>query len=215
MSTLIDYPEADSCFMYLVRHGATPHNLLTPPRLQGSGVDESLSEVGREQAGRVAELLASRPLASIYSSPMKRAVETAHVIASRHRLDVSTFDTLREIDVGRWEGRTWGEIEAEDPEAYALFMEDPGVHGYPDGENLESLIGRVTETLAVLMADHVGKEIAVVAHSVVIRTYMGTLLGLDPRAAYHVPAINCSLSVVRWRRGRAKPVTLNAVGHLM
>ncbi len=215
MPSLIPYPESDACLLYLVRHGATPHNLQKPPRLQGSGVDESLSDLGRQQAERVAEHLASRPLAQVFSSPLKRAQETAQAIASAHSIKVHTLESLKEVCVGDWEGMTWDEIQAEDPENYAKFMSDPAAFGYPGGETIASVMERTASTLAPLMADYIGKEIVAVAHSVVIRTYMGSLLGLDTRQGYYVPAMNCAVNLVRWKNGKAKPVTVNAVGHLM
>lgn len=215
MSSLIDLPSDDTCLMYLVRHGATPHNQMNPPRLQGAGVNESLSETGREQAGRAAAALAGRPIAEVYCSPMKRAVETAQLIAQPHELGPVQTPTLIEVNVGRWEGRTWDEIQAEDPQAYARFRDNPGEHGYPGGENMIQVIERVTAALDGLMVRHLGQEIIVVAHSVVNRTYLGSLMGMHPRDGYRVPQENCAISLVRYKHGKAKAVSVNAITHLM
>ena len=215
MPSLIDYPAADTCLLYLVRHGATPHNQSSPPRLQGNAVDESLSALGRKQAGRVARLLARRPIADVFASPMRRAVETAEIIAAKHELKVDTFATLKEVDVGEWEGRTWDEIKEQYPQAYADFVSNPADCGYPGGESIGSVIDRTHKTLGGMMHNRLGEEIVVVAHSVVIRTYLGALIGMLPNKRFNIPQQNCAVNIVRWKDGFAKAVSINAVGHLM
>ncbi|MEM1304602.1 MAG: histidine phosphatase family protein, partial [Planctomycetota bacterium] len=132
MSLIDEYPPADGeCLLYLVRHGATPHNLKQPPRMQGASIDESLADLGRRQAARAAESLADRPFAAAYASPMKRAMETAGAIAAPHGIAVQPVEALREVSIGEWEGMTWAEIRAQDAERYDRFVNDPVGCGYP------------------------------------------------------------------------------------
>lgn len=215
MPSVIEFPAEDTCLLHVVRHGATPHNLLTPPRLQGCGVDQSLTELGRQQAQRTSDLLAQRPIVGVYCSPLLRAFETAEIIAKPHELTATPMDCFREVHVGRWEGRTWQEIKDEDPDAYGLYWQDPIVHGYPEGETGGQLIERVTRGMEQLMRDHVGRELVVVAHSVVIRLYLGGLLGIAPDKSHHTPQTNCGVSTVRHKNGVTKVLSLNAATHLM
>ncbi|QDT69505.1 Phosphoserine phosphatase 1 [Planctomycetes bacterium MalM25] len=215
MPSLIDLPSDDSCVMYLLRHGATPPNLVDPPVMQGDGVNEPLAPLGREQAARAAEALAGRPLRAVYSSPLHRAMETGAAVAERHGLEVTPVDSLREVNVGEWEGSNWPDIERNHPEAYRAFREDPGVNGYPGGETLQGLRDRIAPTLAGLMQRHVGQEIAVTAHSVVNRVYVSSLLEIPLAKGYFIPQANCCINLVRWRDGKAKIVSYNGVGHLM
>ncbi len=202
------------CFLYLIRHGATASNLMRPPRLQGHREDLSLSSEGRDQAERTASLLAERSLAAVYTSPLRRALETAEIIASPHGLNVQTVDSLSEVDVGSWEGMQWDEIERTDPQRYQRFMADPGVHGYPEGENMAQVLDRVAPAFEQLMKMHLGSQIAVVAHNVVNRTYLGHLLGLAPGGARGVPQNNGGLNLIRYRDGKVRPLTINSVLHL-
>lgn len=213
--SFIDLPAADACTMYLLRHGATPPNLVDPPVMQGDGVNEPLAPIGREQAARAAATLSTRPLKAVYSSPLLRAMETGTAIAERHGLEVTSIDSLREVKVGEWEGSNWPEVKRRFPEAYQAFQDDPGKNGYPGGETLQDLLDRIAPTLAELMQKHVGEEIAVTAHSVVNRVYVGWLLGLTLAGGRAIPQNNCCVNVVRWRDGKAKLITFNAVGHLM
>jgi len=213
--SLIDLPADDACTLYLIRHGATPPNLVTPPVMQGAGINEPLAPIGREQAARAAEALARRPLRAIYASPLHRAMETAGVVAERHGLSVEPIEAVKEVEVGDWEGRNWDDIQANEPERYAAFRSDPAKHGYPGGETLQQLLDRVTAALEAVMQRHVGEEVAVVAHSVVNRVYCGSLLQIPLAKGYFLPQANCCVNVVRWREGRAKLITFNGVAHLM
>ncbi|TWT87726.1 Phosphoserine phosphatase 1 [Pseudobythopirellula maris] len=212
---LIDYPNAESCLMHLVRHGATDHNLHIPPVMQGQGVNGPLAEVGRLQAQRAAAALAARPLAKIYSSPLARALETANAIAAPHGLEPVVAPELIEVDVGDWEGLSWGEIQRDDAKRYAEFMDAEGDHGYPGGERMSEVLGRVEPALAAIMERHVGEEIVVVAHSVVNRLYLAKLLGAPIGHRYRLQQLNCAINTLRCRDGKAKVVTLNASLHLL
>ncbi len=102
--------DANATIVYLVRHGATDANLRRPYVLQGRGMDLPLNETGRRQAQCVRKLFERRAIAAVYSSPLRRAFDTAQAIAEPHRLDVGTVDALIEADVGKWEGMSWDQI---------------------------------------------------------------------------------------------------------
>ncbi|MBW3596825.1 MAG: histidine phosphatase family protein [Planctomycetes bacterium] len=155
----------DTCLLYLVRHGATENNLARPPVLQGRGVNLGLSPAGVRQAWRTAEFFRSRKLAAAYSSNLRRAIETAQIIAEPHGLEVTQLESITEVDVGHWEGRNWTEIAETYAKEYALFMEDPGVYGYVGGETMAQVEARVFPALRRIMADHLGQRVLVVAHT--------------------------------------------------
>jgi len=214
MSDALPSPPPDVCWLYLVRHAATANNLERPPRLQGRLVDLELSPQGRDQAARTAALLQDRPIAAIYASPLRRAHETARIIAAPHRVTVELVAELSEADVGDWEGRTWREIERDDPAGYRDFMSDPERHGYAGGENLAQVRSRAIPALERLLAAHVGEAIVAVSHNVVNRTYLAHLLGLDIALGRKVPQDNGGVNLVEYRAGKTKPVSINAIFHL-
>ncbi len=104
-------PAPTACLAFLVRHAATLNNLASPPRIQGSGEDLALSPEGRAQAAHTARFLADQPMTAAFASPLQRALETATIIAQPHAVTPTPVTALREVDVGRWEGRSWVEIE--------------------------------------------------------------------------------------------------------
>lgn len=205
---------SDHCLIYLVRHGATAHNLLQPPRMQGRHIDEPLTESGLAQAAQVGSALAKKTIAAVYSSPLKRSMQTAEAIARHHDLQVTAVEGLAEADVGKWEDRSWVDIEANDNAAYLAFREDPVANGYPGGENLREVTDRVVAAIDLLAANHLGQHIAVAAHSVVNRLYLGELLHVPVPLRRRVPQDNCNLNIIRWRAGKQSVVTLNALDHL-
>ena len=207
-------PAPNTCWLYLVRHAATDNNLAKPPRLQGRRTDPKLSFDGLRQARQTARFLASCRVDGVYSSPLLRARQTAEEIARPHAMSVQVVEELIEVDVGQWEGRPWDEIEQTDPDAYRAFMTDASVNPYLGGENLEIVYQRVVPAFERLMAENLGRRIVVSAHNVVNRAYLAPLLGLPLSAYRSVPQDNCGLNLLRYRDGKVKPVSINAVFHL-
>ncbi len=207
-------PHAGECRIFLVRHGATANNLANPPRLQGNRTNAELSDEGRRQAELTGTWLARHSLSAVYASPLTRARQTAQAVAGKHGLDVQTIKPLIEIDVGDWEGRDWEEVARTEPEAHALFLEDPRVHPYRGGENMGQLLDRVVPALEKLARSHAGQMIAVVAHNVVNRCYIAELVGLPMNKARGVPQDNCGINLLVHNGRRMKVRTVNSIAHL-
>jgi broad specificity phosphatase PhoE len=207
-------PAPDTCWLYLVRHGATANNRARPPRLQGRRTDPALSDEGHRQARQTGRVLAELPVSAVYTSPLLRARQTADAIAQPHGLAVEVVEDLIEVDVGVWEGRSWEEIQETDPEAYRLFSTDAGVHPYLGGENLGTVQARVIPALEQLMSDNLGRVVVAVGHNCLNRAYLAHLLDTPLPKYRSISQDNCGVNLLRYRDGRIKVVTINAVGHL-
>ncbi|MEZ6116269.1 MAG: histidine phosphatase family protein [Pirellulaceae bacterium] len=179
------------CILYLVRHGATENNLADPPVLQGRGIDGPLASVGIEQAESAERALAGFAIDRIYSSPLRRARQTAELIARPHGLDVTTVDEITEVDVGQWEGGSWKHIQANEPDAYRQFVEFPDTVGYKQGESLNQVRDRTVPALMSLLETNLSRRIVVVAHNVVNRVFVAHALGLPMREARTLAQDNC------------------------
>jgi broad specificity phosphatase PhoE len=200
--------------LYLIRHGATAMNLAQPAQLQGRGIDAVLAPEGIRQAEATRDFLRKLPIRHCYSSPLRRAVETATIVAGPHGVEPITVSALTECDVGRWEGLDWDTIRSRDPDAFRRYMDRPGEFGYPEGESFSDVQRRTAPALEKLLARHPGQCILVVGHHVVNRVYLAGLLGLSPNEGRRVSLDNCGISVVERRDGKCRLVTLNAVFHL-
>jgi broad specificity phosphatase PhoE len=148
----------------LARHGETDWN--REGRFQGHA-DPPLNETGRTQAAELGTKLADVKLAAIYSSPLRRALETARVVAAAHRLEPILVDALREVDVGSWQGLTRAEIEARFPEQFTRWLDYD--QGWEDGESYDEMGRRAVAALLELAAAHDGQRILAVTHGGPIR----------------------------------------------
>jgi len=197
--------------IYLARHAATPAN--QQQIMQGQGVDMDLSDLGREQARRLGRFLSNRRIDAVYSSPLRRALETAHAVAAHHGLDIATTPELREVDVGRWEGRARDWIVAHDAAAYESFLAAPHVAGYPDGEKYSDVLQRARPALLRIAERHPGGSVAVIAHSVVNRTLLADVIGISDSFVPSLRQDNACLNVLRWNGSAMQLVQFNASLH--
>ena len=207
-------PALPDCWLYLIRHAATANNEQRPSRLQGRRSNPPLTPSGLVQAQRTAAQLSRLPLSAIYSSPLVRARQTAEAIARPHQLPVQEVQDLIEVDVGIWEGSTWEDIARDYPVEYRRFMTTPGTQPYVGGENLGQVQQRVTPAIERLMQQHRGKRIAVIAHNVVNRAFLSTLLQLPIDAARSIVQDNCGINIIRLREDQLQLRTCNATLHL-
>ncbi len=145
--------------LILVRHGETDWN--RENRFQGQA-DPPLNELGRRQSAELADRLAAEGVDRVYTSPQRRASETAAILADRLGLEVQPVDGLREIDVGSWSGLTRDEIAERFPDAWARWLEDGD--GFDDGETYEQLGARVIPALLGLAEQHDHEVVLVVTH---------------------------------------------------
>ncbi len=159
-------------YLYLVRHGRTAWN--HTDRLQG-WADHPLDLVGRAQAAAVAGALRDVPFEALYTSPLRRARETADLIAEPHGLPVQLDERLRERNVGEWVGLTLDEARARAPE---LFKGDWRQAGAPGGEPQAALAARVAAALADIVAAHPQGTVALVSHGGSLSALLTQVLGI-------------------------------------
>ena len=119
--------------LYITRHGTTEWNI--EKRLQGWG-DSPLTEEGINRAVSLGESLADVDFDIIYTSPQKRAMETAKLIMGNKNTKIITHDGLKELRFGIWEGMELDEINEKYPEEYYLYRNRPELYIPIDGESL-------------------------------------------------------------------------------
>ena len=164
--------------IYLIRHGATV--LSAEDRFAGA-TDVDLSDEGRRQAEALAVRLSDDHITAVYCSPMKRTIETATIVARPQGLTPILRDGLREISHGRWESLQRSEVEAQFPEEYAAWEEDPFIYAPLEGESGLSVMARALPVIREVVLNHRDENVAVVSHKATIRLIISSLLGFDPR----------------------------------
>lgn len=161
-------------------------------------LDVELSTLGRRQSERLAERLAAEPVATVVSSPRRRAVDTAHAIAAPHGLAVEILDELRELDFGELEGRTYEEIAASRPELYAQWMEAPTAVQFPGGEAYGDLHDRVAGAVGALRDAYGGRLVVAVTHGGAVRAVLADALGMPAERIFRLVVDTASLTRVDW-----------------
>jgi broad specificity phosphatase PhoE len=178
-------PGAPTTDLVLLRHGDTR---LTPARRfsgTGSG-DPGLSPVGREQAELAARgaLLRSTPFAAVVSSPLRRARETAALVAGELQLPVEVESDLREADFGDWEGLTFAEVERRHPDDLAAWQRSADVAPTGSAETFRDVLRRVAALADRLTAAHAGAAVLAVTHVTPIKAFVADALGAPPMAFF-------------------------------
>jgi len=191
--------------LLLVRHGAIDDH--AAGRYVGS-LDRPLSVIGRRQAKRLASLLPGE-IDRCLCSPMRRARQTADLALAEHVCPLDTLDSLREIDFGRWEGLTFAEIAAQDPELVDEWQRDALAFHFPGGEQTGHFWQRVDQALQVI-ATISAERVLVISHGGVIRAMLCSLLGLpfDKYLAFAVQPAALTVLDVQGRRGVLQALNL-------
>ena len=185
-------PEAGTTRLILVRHGEPD----TAVRGHCYGrLDPDLSPLGRAQMQRAWRLLDDQPVAAIYSSPSRRAIESARLRATD--TPAITVDAgLREIDFGEFEGLTYSEIAARFPERYEEWMARPTHVAFPGGETFATMAARVGDALDRIRRDHHGSTVVLVSHGGVNRVALAEALALDPRHIFRLAQAFACVNVI-------------------
>jgi alpha-ribazole phosphatase len=201
----------DHVRLLLVRHGETDWN--RQRRYQGQS-DVPLNETGREQAAAAGRRLARQQISHLVSSDLRRARQTAEVIAARCQLEVRHDSRLREMSFGAWEGLTHDQIQARWPGARTAWFADPVHTAPPEGETLAQVSERVQAVLKEIARAQGGQTVVLVAHGGVLRTLICLAVGLDPQVQWRFRIHEASISEVHLYDGTAALVTLNDTHHL-
>ena len=195
-----------------IRHGETSWNV--DARIQGH-LDIPLNDIGLWQAQRTGAALADESFDAIYSSDLQRALTTAQAVAQATGTTVQPDTGLRERCFGSFEGRTFKEIEAELPEqALRWRKRDPDFVPDDGGESLYMLRGRIQHTVDRLAAQHVGGQIALVAHGGVMDVLYRLATRQDLQAPRSWELGNAAINRLLWTPEGLTLVGWGDVSHL-
>jgi len=185
---------ADTTTLLFLRHARTLDNVRH--RFSGPyGADPGLDETGRAQALAVARALTV--LDVVVSSPMRRTLQTARVLAAEADLPVTVLDELVEYDSGAWDGLTAEEAAERDPALYSGWLLSPDV-APPGGESVREVARRVSTAVRTLVRDHRGQTVLVVSHAVPIACALLEVLEAPLSSAARLTIRNTSLSRVHY-----------------
>ena len=181
--------------LYLTRHGETVWN--TKHLMQG-WKDSPLTDRGINQARQLSDRLSDVPLDAIYSSTSNRAVHTAEIIKRDRSLEVFSFNSLREMSFGVWEGKTLEENKKESPEEWFSFWETPHLFSSDTVESFLRVQDRMVKTIRNIVNQHRNENVLVVTHSIALKLLIDYFEKNTLQHLWSTPAIpSASLTLVK------------------
>ena len=152
--------------LIFIRHGQTDWNV--QGKIQGS-YDSELNATGIEQAMSLSEKLfnLNYKFSKIYSSPQKRALKTAEILSKSSNVDYISVKDLQEMNMGKWEGLSWREVEENYPDEYKEWYLNRRYTKTPDGESYQDMLERVLKAIHKIINEN-NEDVVIVSHSAVI-----------------------------------------------
>jgi len=163
--------------LILIRHGETDWNV--EGRYQGQ-VDPPLNQQGLAQARQLAQRLQGVGLDVLYSSPLRRALQTAQILAEALDIPLHTEPRLMEIHQGEWQTLLYTEIATRYTELFHRWQTEPWTVTIPGGENIAQVQERVYAAIDEILTWHEGQCIGMVAHRIPIALLKIRYQGLAP-----------------------------------
>jgi probable phosphoglycerate mutase len=187
------------------------HAIPVRRELESGAADPELSEQGMRQAELLARYLSSESLDAVYSSPMRRAQQTAAPVAKSLNLDVTLIDGVAEFDRhSEWYVPVEELKAANDPRWHELVSgEWTATH-----ETEDEFISRVTSAIESIISNHGSQRVAVVCHGGVINAYIASILGMGSKRGFFYPNYTSIHRIAAARSGERSVVTLNETSHL-
>src|SRR3954469_7606094 len=186
--------------VYFVRHGQNPANVTR--EFSYKIVDYPLTDLGVRQAEQTAAYFARRHVDAIYSSPLKRALQTAQIIGAATGHDVGVVEEFREINCGEFDGAPPTDaLWAQHDEILRRWRDGEHDVSFPGGEDYHTLVARARAGLEQVTAGQQGKHIVVVTHGGIVgATIKDVCRDVDLDLVWRVPNANCAITEIEVQR---------------
>ena len=182
----------------LARHGETEWNV---EEIFRGRIDVELNETGIKQAELLAEYLRGIKMEAVYSSPLKRALRTAEILAGSHQLEVEIAAGLIDFDFGKWQGLPHQEVKEKYRELYTKWINHPDKVKMPAGESLEDVRKRAVGVIDEVIVKHKG-ILVLISHRVVNKVLICALLGLDNSHFWNIRQDTCGITIFTYENGQ-------------
>ncbi|CAH2212323.1 histidine phosphatase family protein [Tepidibacter aestuarii] len=194
-----------------IRHGLTLDN--ESMKLSGF-IDSKLSDTGKDQAKKTSIRLKVEKIDLIYSSPLRRAVNTAKEISRIKNVEINICEEFKEMNFGDFEGLTFNEIESNHKEEYERLKSESFEYNFPNGENMIGFHDRISKKIDDIIKEQDGKTVLIVSHAGVIRACLSHLISKDHTYHWNFKIDNCSMTIVEVVDNFSVIHSLNNTEHL-
>lgn len=192
-----------------IRPGETDWNRLG--RWQG-WVSIPLNELGRRQAYALANFIRHISMGALYTSDLKRALETAECLSEPLGFTPIPDERLRERNIGLWQGLTLDEMRAWYPDEYTAMLGDVDGYRVPGGESRVDVRKRVSAALKDILKQERSETVGILSHTTAIKVLLSDLIpGYNP---LEVDLDNTSVTTIRRKDSDWELVAIDDVMHL-
>jgi len=198
--------------IFLIRHGQTLWN--KEERYLGDE-DIELTPEGIQQAKLAAKYLSEVNLSNIYSSPLKRAIDTAAFINDGRKIEVIVRENLKEANFGEWEGIRYNRMAEEFRDDYTRWLKDPYNNSPTGGESFKMVQERaVKEIDNIIKENEDNSKVVVVTHGGVIASLLVYWLKIPVSRWWTIIQRQGAINIVIIDRGFPYISAINCTGHL-
>jgi broad specificity phosphatase PhoE len=197
--------------VYLVRHGQTEWN--RELRFRGR-VDIQLNENGHKQASAITDTLKDKGINAIYTSPLRRSIETARPAAVVFQIEPTIVQGLIDINYGEWEGLAYDEVRQRYADLYLQWEKRPDLVAFPMGESLDDVRKRAFSAFTEIVEKNRGKSILIIPHRVINKVLLCALLGLSNASFWRIRQDTGCINVIEYSDRRFVLITMNDTCHL-
>ncbi len=198
--------------IYIVRHPQAKGNA---NRIFQGLYNADVTEIGERQLSALAERFKKVEFDVIYTSPLLRAVKTAHAVNKYHNAEIIEYNGIIEINGGDLEAKPWSYFEETYPEKYSEWKNEPYKFVAPKGESMQNVYNRAKESLTDIISKNKGKTVVITSHGCTIRNMFCVLHGLNIESLNDINWVeNTGVSLIEIEDNTAKFVFKNDLLHL-
>lgn len=196
----------------MIRHAEAEGNI---SRIFHGWTDSEITEKGHKQAMLAAQRLKDEKIDVLYSSSLKRAVQTAEYISREKGLPIFKTDKLKEINGGEWEGLGWHELEEKYPDEYHTWEHRLHDHVMPGGESVVEFRKRLVSEFERIVNEHPGKTICIVTHGTAIKALLCHFYDCGLEEILGMPWVdNTAITIMEHQNGKYKIIIEGDASHL-
>jgi len=195
--------------LILIRHGQTTYSA----EKRYCGIEDvPLNEVGKKQARCITRKFARQHIDAVYSSDLKRCLETAFIAFPNE--DIHKRRAMREIDFGFLSGKRYDDINNVYPRIYDQWLKNPISVKMPGGEAVSGFKRRIEKCFLRIVAQNRRKVVAVVAHGGPIRIIINRVLGKGMNNFWEIRQDTAAVNIVDFKKGLPVIIKINDTSHL-
>ncbi len=201
--------------LYLLRHGETEGQ----KKVYKGHIDIPLSKEGERQVEKTAKFLKNYTkrydlqVEFCYSSPLKRAVKTAEIIAEELslRAKAKPLQSLKERSFGKWEGLSINDIVSLYPEEFERWRTDPLRFSPPGGESTLQVSERASEALSEIISSHQNSQVFITAHGGINRVILCNILGIPLENIFRIEQEFACVNIIEFYENQPVVKLINGV----